>query len=67
LFPWLILSAIGFASAFQMLTITDKGGMGDHSKPVKATSAEDDQLVEDNGVAATEYGTASPGTGPAGR
>lgn len=63
LFPWLILSAVGFVSAFQMLTITDKGGMGDHGESIKPT--EEDMLVEDNNVPATEYGTASAVAGPA--
>ena len=27
--PWFVLAAVGLASAFQMLLITDKGGIGD--------------------------------------
>lgn len=27
--PWFVLAAVGLVSAFQMLLITDKGGIGD--------------------------------------
>ncbi|KAF8248926.1 MFS general substrate transporter [Wilcoxina mikolae CBS 423.85] len=41
--PWLILAGIGFVSAFQMLLITDKGGIGDREETAKIEEEEEDE------------------------
>ena len=56
--PWFVLVAVGLASAFQMLLITDKGGIGD--AVAKIDDEGEEEQAEVGGRAcrpATVYGT----------
>jgi hypothetical protein len=55
IFPWLILAGIGFISAFQMLLITDKGGIGGRDETAKIEEEDEEE------PSITGYGSVSRG------